>query len=76
MNSLILVLLTQSLVSAKFNRRASLTKYHKDAPDAITTPNDVNDEQPAADSAHGLLGQKRRQKMFDLTGQCRRTLKC
>ena len=64
MKLLILVLLAQSLVSAKFNRRAALTKYHKDAPDAITTPNDANDEQPAADSAgeqasaHGLLGQK------------------
>lgn len=64
MNLLILVLLTQSLVSAKFSRRAALTKYHKNAPDTITTPNDANDEQLAADSAgerasyHGFLGQK------------------
>ena len=64
MKLLILALLAQSLVYAKFNRRAALTKYHKDAPDVITTPHDSNDEQPAADSAeeqasaHGLLGQK------------------
>ena len=64
MKLFILVLLAQSLVYAKFNRRAALTKFHKNASDAITTPNDANDEQPAADSAeeqasaHGLLGQK------------------
>ena len=64
MKLLILVLLAQSLVYAKFNRRAALTKFHKNASDAITTPNDANDEQPAADSAeeqasaHVLLGQK------------------
>ena len=61
MNLLILLLLTHSLVSAKFNRRAALKKYHKDA---TTTPNDLNNEQPAADSVkeqapvHGLLAQK------------------
>ena len=64
MKLLILVLLAQYLVSAKFNRRAALTKYHKDALDAKTTPNDPHDGRPAADaageqaSAHGLLGQK------------------
>ena len=50
MNLLILVFLSQSLVSAKFNRRAALTKYHKDASDATTKPNDSKEEQPTADS--------------------------
>ena len=64
MNLSILLLLTQSLVSAKFNRRAALTKYHKDATDATPTTNDLNAEQPVADSVqeqapvHGLLAQK------------------
>ena len=67
MNLLILLSLTQSLVSAKFNRRAALTKYHKDstdATDATTTPSDLDNEQPAADSVqeqasvHGLLAHK------------------
>ena len=64
MKLLILVLLAQSLVYAKFNRRAALTKYHKDASVTITTPHDANDEQPAVDSAgepasiHGFLGHK------------------
>ena len=61
MNLLILLLLTHSLVSAKFNRRAALTKYHKDT---TTTPNDLNNDQPTDDSVqeqapvHGLLAQK------------------
>ena len=62
MNLLILLLLTHSLVSAKFNRRAALTKYHKDT--TTTTPNDLNNDQPTDDSVqeqapvHGLLAQK------------------
>ena len=61
MNLLILLLLTHTLVSAKFNRRAALTKYHKDT---TTTPNDLNNDQPTDDSVqeqapvHGLLAQK------------------
>ena len=47
MNLLILIFLYQSFVSAKFNRRAALAKYHQDA---TTKPNNFKEEQPTADS--------------------------
>ena len=49
MNLLILVIFTQSVVFARFNRRAALLKYHQDSKDATTTSTD--DEQPASESA-------------------------
>ena len=49
MNLLILVIFTQSFVSARFNRRAALLKYHHDSKDATTSAPDA--EQPASESA-------------------------
>ena len=80
MNLLILILLTQSFVSARFNRRAALTKYHKHVTDATTKPNDLNDEQPVADSnqeqahVHGVLAQKITWKLIRAAAIKRRKL--
>ena len=57
-----MLIMIQSFVSAKFNRRAALTKYHKDASDATTKPNDSKEEQPTADSTQQ---QNRNQGLLD-----------
>ena len=62
MNLLILVFLSQSLVSAKFNRRAALTKYHKDASDATSKPIESKEGQPTAES---IQEQDRNQGLLD-----------
>ena len=60
--NLLMLIMIQSFVSAKFNRRAALTKYHKDASDATTKPNDSKEEQPTADSTQQ---QNRNQGLLD-----------
>ena len=62
MNLLILAFFIQSFVSARFNRRAALTKFHKDSSETTTdVPSviDSTDEKPVTMATESELRWKR-----------------
>ena len=62
MNLLILAFFTQSFVSARFNRRAALMKFHKDSSETTTdVPSviDSTDEKPVTMATESELRWKR-----------------